>query len=156
MSGATPATDSIRSAGSAQGECRASLSLGSAAESCLSVAETLGFFHSDNILKRSKVPTWTEQWSRSCVVKVSIRGVRQKNDQDLGDERTSSSLSVVVLSSGESNQTRTARAAREIPRQQLLMTATDLLDAEQFCGRPLIVGARSRQILMADPRYPER
>jgi hypothetical protein len=82
-----PATDLIRSAGSAQGECRASLSLGSAAESCLSVAETLGFFHSDNILKRSKVPTWTEQWSRSCVVKVSIRGVRQKNDQDLGDER---------------------------------------------------------------------
>ena len=79
VSGAAPATDSIRSAGSAQGECRASLGLGSTAEPCLSVAETLGFFDSDNILKRSKVPTLTKQWQQLWVVKVWVRGVRQKN-----------------------------------------------------------------------------
>jgi hypothetical protein len=97
MSGATPATDSIRSAGSAQGECRASLGLGSTAESCLSVAETLGFFHSDNILKRSKVPTLTKQWSGSCgLLKCRFAAYVRRIDQD-ATSGISSSLSVVVL-----------------------------------------------------------
>lgn len=52
------------------------------------MAETLGFFISDNILKRSKVPTLTKQWSSSCgLLQCRFAAYARRFDQDVADER---------------------------------------------------------------------
>ena len=52
------------------------------------MAETFGFFHSDNLLKRSKVPTLTKQWSSSCgLLKCRFAAYARRIDQDVADER---------------------------------------------------------------------